>query len=361
MPDFGETLRSDLARELPSNASVANPVDIAGGGERDISCFTRVAGRLVASAEVDAVLMTGYFGGFGEYSESLAAGEVEAARKVARIVADSGATYVAHCMFAGSAAAGALRKGGVAVYRDVETAAWVLSRLAERALASPTGVPDLPSQRQAVSDGDYWSSRQLLERSGMPFVKAALVATRDELREAAGSLSFPLALKALLDEHKSDRGGVILNIHTLEELERVWKELDERLAPPAFSVEEMANLTDSVELIIGVRRDSSFGPVVLVGLGGTEAELFKDTACALAPVDLSNARHLLLSLQTAPLLTGYRGRPPVNVGEAARLVVVLSELAAAHPEIDEIECNPVVVSPRCALALDARVVLSQQT
>lgn len=356
---FSGALRADLAGALPPSASVANPVDIAGGGEQDITCFARIADLLTASSEVDAILMTGYFGGFGEYSSSLAAGEVEAARDIARIAATSDAAYVVHSLFPASLAAQALREGGIAVYRNVETAAWALSRLSKGAVGAPVGVPSLPIPEKAIVDGGYWSSRQLLEDAGMPFVKAALIESRAELLQAAQSMSFPLVLKALIDEHKSDRGGVVLDVRTTDDLENAWVDLKERLEPPAFSVEEMADLTDAVELIIGVRHDRSFGPVVLVGIGGTEAELLSDTRCALAPVDEATARRLLLSLQMSPLLTGYRGRPEVDLGEAARLVALLSRFAAAHPEIAEIECNPVAVSPRGALALDARIITAQ--
>jgi hypothetical protein len=187
---------------------------------------------------------------------------------------------------------------------------------------------------------------------------AAEVRTAAELHAAAGTLRYPLVLKALGDEHKSDRGGVVLGIAGADALDRGWYDLARRLAPPACSVEEMADLSAAVELIVGVRADPRFGPVVLAGLGGVHAELFRDTRCARAPVDRAVARDLLLSLRGAPLLTGARARPGVHLDAVADLVATLSRLAAAHPEIAEIECNPVAAGPDGAVCLDARIMLA---
>ena len=110
--------------------------------------------------------------------------------------------------------------------------------------------------------------------------------------------------------------------------------------------------------MIGARRDARFGPIALAGLGGIYAEALRDVAVALAPLDAARAERLLRSLRAAPLLGGARGRPPVDVAAAARALAALSEVAAAHPEIAEIEVNPLLVLPDGALGLDARIVLA---
>jgi len=208
-----------------------------------------------------------------------------------------------------------------------------------------------------VTKSGYYESRRLLTAAGVLFVPAQEVVTRSELLLAAAELKFPLALKALGDEHKSDRGGVILGIKDLESLAVAWDDVQVRLNPPSCSLEEMADLTHSVELLVGVRQDPRFGPIVLVGLGGVFAEILRDTKCALGPVTHEHARELLLSLRGAALLTGARGRPAVDLDAVAAVVVCLSVLAAEHPEISEIECNPVAATPSGAVALDARIVL----
>ncbi len=119
----------------------------------------------------------------------------------------------------------------------------------------------------------------------------------------------------------------------------------------------MADLPDGVELIAGCVRDRTFGPVLMVGLGGVHAEVLADSACALAPVSVDQARELLLSLRGAPLLLGARGRTPVDLDALAVAVSALSHVAASHPELAELEVNPLLATPAGALALDARVVL----
>ena len=115
----------------------------------------------------------------------------------------------------------------------------------------------------------------------------------------------------------------------------------------------------SVELIAGCRWDPRLGPVLLLGLGGVFAEVLRDVAVALAPADPSTVEHLLLELRGGPLLTGARGRPPLAVRAAADAGAALSVLAARHPELAEIEVNPLLVTQSAAIALDARVVHSQ--
>jgi acyl-CoA synthetase (NDP forming) len=355
---FSVPLQDAVAAELPPTAGTSNPVDVAGGGERDISCFPRVLDHLAASDEVDATLMSGYFGGYGTYGPELARREVEAAEAMATLTRRRSATVVVQTMKWQSPAAVALRAGGVPVYRGIEEAAWALGRLAAQQASPATGVPDLPPPAERLTVTGYHQSRRLLADAGVPFVSAAEVATREELVSAVSTLRFPLVLKALGDEHKSDRGGVILGIQDTNQLLAAWDDVQQRLRPPTCSIEEMADLGSSVELLVGVRRDPRFGPIVLVGLGGVFAEVLRDVRCALGPVQPTAARELLLALRGAALLTGARGRPSVDLDAAADVVARLSQVAAAHPEVAEIECNPVAVTPRGAVALDARIVLA---
>lgn len=355
--EFSAPLQQAVAAELPLTAAVINPIDVAGGGEQDIMCFPRVLSRLLAAGDVDSTLVSGYFGGYGSYGPQLAALEVEAAVAMAAETARRAGSVVVQTMNWQSPAASALRAGGMPVYRGIEEASWALGRLVRRHAEPATGVPDLPIPAPPVTKSGYYESRRLLTAAGVPFVPAQEVVTRSELLLAAADLKFPLALKALGDEHKSDRGGVILGIKDLESLAVAWDDVQVRLNPPSCSLEEMADLTHSVELLVGVRQDPRFGPIVLVGLGGVFAEILRDAKCALGPVTHEDARELLLSLRGAALLTGARGRPAVDLDAVADVVVCLSVLAAEHPEISEIECNPVAATPSGAVALDARIVL----
>jgi hypothetical protein len=174
----------------------------------------------------------------------------------------------------------------------------------------------------------------------------------------ATGLTYPVVAKALGPRHKSDAGGVMLGITDDFALATAVDDLRARLSPPAITVEEQAPLGDGVELIIGCRHDPAFGLVLLVGLGGIYAEVLNDTAVALGPVDAEAAVAMIRSLRGASLLSGARGRPPLDLEGAGVFAARFSALAAAHPEIAEVEVNPLLVLPDRVVALDARVALA---
>jgi acetate---CoA ligase (ADP-forming) len=380
MPALSEGLRGEVRAGLPPTAAVSNPIDLAGGGEADIHSFERTARAVLGSGEVDALLMTGYFGGYSDYSETLGRGEAAVAEALADAAAATGRPLVVQTMHPQTAAASALRSGGVPVYRTIERAVGVLARLAEAGERAPRGVPGLPEAatarslplrgiaggqegarglpdaRSSAPASAYSDARAILAAGGVPFVPAHEVTTSDDAVAAAAALGYPVVLKALGLLHKSDLGGVVTGIADESSLRAAVAGLRERLAPPAFSVEGMAPVGDGVELLVGARWDARFGPVALVALGGVFTEVLRDTAVALAPVDEATARELLLSLRAAPLLRGARGRREVDLGAAASAVAALSRVAAAHPQIAEIEVNPLLALPEGAVALDARMV-----
>lgn len=358
LPSLSDETKAELATALPATATLTNPVDFAGGGEQDIRSFDRVVGALLRSGEVDTVILTGYFGGYSQYSDDFRLQEVESAEAMARGAEETGVPFLAHTMYWRSAAAEALRASGVPVYREIEAAVGVASRLARRTSQALLGIPDLPEPAPTYrGDSDYFGARGLLAGAGIPFAEARQVAGIDEARAAAEEIGYPVVLKALGRLHKSDSGGVAVGIGDERRLREALGRMEKALAPPTYSVEQMAPLSDGVELIVGVKRDPRFGPILLVGAGGLYAEIVKDVAVALAPTSEEGAEALLLALRVAPLLDGARGRQPVDVSSAARAAAALSRVAAEHPEIAEIEINPLLVTHEGALGLDARIVL----
>jgi acyl-CoA synthetase (NDP forming) len=194
----------------------------------------------------------------------------------------------------------------------------------------------------------------------VPFVEARQARTPAEAKAAAKEIGYPVVLKALGSSHKSDTGGVRLGIESEVDLSAALKEMTARLQPPAFSVEQMASGADGVELIIGVRRDPSFGPVVVVGMGGVHAEVLQDVAVALAPMTQKVAEDLIRSLRGAPLMVGARGHAALDVAAAAAAAVALSRLGAEHTDFAEMEINPILVTRNGVVALDARIVRARK-
>jgi acyl-CoA synthetase (NDP forming) len=364
---FSSELAARLTGAIGTTGGTDNPVDLAGGGEQDIWSFQRAMDELLESSEVDAVLLTGYFGAYSSYGPELAGAEREVAPGLARSIRATRKPVVVHSMHplaAEDASRGGdeeplalLRSGGVPVYADVEAAAFVLARLIRRALGPPAGLPELPSPSAGPAAEGYWAARSLLEAAGVWVVPARKVRDLDEARRAAHELGYPVVLKAAALEHKSDAGGVVLDLADDAALERAATDLWWRLGPEALSVESMIATQNSVELLVGARRDPRFGAVAVVGLGGIYAEVLSDVAVALAPVDEDGAVRLIRSLQGASLLLGTRGRPPLDVEMAARTLAAISKVAAGYPEISEIEVNPLLVCRSGAYALDARLVL----
>lgn len=356
--EFSASLQDELVNSLSPNAGTRNPIDGAGAGEQDITSFARVTGVLVDSDEVDGVLLTGYFGGYGEYDHEMGKDEVRVAAQIVDIAQCTEKPVVVQTMCADSAAAQLLRAGGVPTFRRIEDAGWFLSRLDRRTNVNQRlGLPRALDPLPRIQETGYFAARRELAQAGLPFLAAREVETEDELVRAASDLGYPLVLKALGSEHKSDAGGVRLGIKDQFALIEAWNDMRSRLASPTFSVEVMAHVPGAVEIIIGARRDPKFGSVVLVGLGGTMTELLRDIRCALGPVDHQSARAMLTSLRGSALLTGFRGSTPVDLDSAADVICRLSEFAAAHPEVAEVECNPVAISVSGAVCLDARMLL----
>ena len=356
-PVLTGTVTTELESALWAQATVTNPVDLAGAGEQDVASYARGVQILLASEQVDGVLLTGYFGGYSTEQSNLTAPELAAAHQMADAVAAQDKPLVVQTIYPDSPASQVLRAAGIPVHRDVDRACTVLAGLVEPATAGLA--EELPAPAAPVTDTSYDAARALFADAGIAFPVAVSVTDATGLEAALGApgLGFPLVLKATGGLHKSEGGGVVVGLADRDEVRAAYADLVTRLAPPAVSVEAQADLADGVELIVGSVRDPKFGSVVMVGLGGVFTEVLGDTACAIAPVSADAARELLLSLQGAPVLLGARGRAPVDLDAAAEVVARVSRLAAAHPELVELELNPVLAGPAGVLALDARVVL----
>ncbi|MEU7606874.1 acetate--CoA ligase family protein [Streptomyces sp. NPDC041003] len=370
VPELDAATQARLRTVLWEQSAVGNPVDLAGMGEQQPLSYAGTVAELLAADEVDAVLMTGYFGGYAASDGGLgggpaggsvlAEGETLAAEKIVTHLAAAPKPLVVQSMYPQSPSCRVLAGAGVPVFAATEDAARALSAMTGRAGGGAGELPEfpaLPDPAAPLRDAGYHGVRTLLAAGGVPFPAAREITDEAGLLAAAGEFEGPYVLKALHLLHKSDAGGVALRLADREALLAAYREMHGRLGAPAYSVEAMADLSDGIELIVGVNRDPRFGPVAMVGLGGVLTETLRDVAFALAPVPAGRAEALLRGLRTAALLDGVRGRPAVDVAAAAAVIERITTVAAAHPEIAELEVNPLLVRPDGALALDARAVL----
>lgn len=343
VPELPQDVQKKLA--LPSGAATANPVDLAGAGERELSTYADTVERVLGSSNVDAAILSGYFGSYGADTPTLAERERDEARRIGKVVRNTGKPVIVHSMSADSATAGELWAAGVPVYPTIEDAVNALAGLAAFRPTRPVraAAPD----RTTIRPG-YWAARSFL--SAVPFPPARLIRSERDL-ETIGDLAPPYVLKVGWIDHKTEVGGIRTNLTSLGAVLEAYALMRERLGPGDYVVEEQDTREDVVEMLIGVRRDPDFGPVVVIGAGGTAAELHRDVAVELAPITVDTAMAMIRRLGIAALLDGWRGRAPKDILALARLAADVS-----HHNIDELELNPVRVGVDGVLAVDALIV-----
>jgi acetate---CoA ligase (ADP-forming) len=207
-------------------------------------------------------------------------------------------------------------------------------------------------------------SKQILDAIRIPVASAHLARSAEEAAELAARLGFPAALKVVSPQvvHKSEVGGVELGLGSPAEVKAAFERIRHGLAarrPGALfdGVAVQAMAAPGIELIVGMTRDDRFGALVMVGLGGTLVEIFKDTALRIAPITAAGARAMLSELRGVALLKGARGNAPADLDAIADLIAKISEFAAAHAEVREMDLNPVVAYPKGLRVLDARMLV----
>jgi acetyltransferase len=204
-------------------------------------------------------------------------------------------------------------------------------------------------------------ARALLEAYGLRFARDAVVRGLDEALSAAREIGYPLAVKTARSDvrHRTEAGGVVLGVRDEGALRAALGRLEARFGPGPVLVQE--EVPPGLELFVGGRRDATFGPVVVVGLGGVLAELLREVSLALAPLGLDEARALVAEGRRGALLRGFRGAPPVDEGALAAAVVAVGDLLGAYPEVVELDVNPLIASGGGLVAVDALIIVSPET
>ena len=372
---------AQLDEVLPPAWSHGNPVDILGDASGKL--YSAAFEILLDAAEIDSILVL--------HSPTAITSSEDAARAVVQTLGERGRDRIVLTSWLGGEAAQPprrlLRQAGIATYDTPESAVRAVlhmgryrrnqEMLMETPPSLPRGFEPRTPEAHRVVEGALAEQRSqltepeaaaVLAAYGVPIVETRVAADADEAVSLAGALGFPVALKILSPDlsHKSDVGGVSLDLQTSEAVRRAAEEMAERLQshrPTArlmgFSVQQMARRPGAHELIVGAATDPVFGPVIYFGRGGIAVEVIADRAVALPPLNMNLARELVSRTRVSRLLGGYRDRPPADLEAILLALVQVSQIIVDLPEVTELDVNPLLASPEGVLALDARMSLAR--
>jgi acyl-CoA synthetase (NDP forming) len=383
VPELSEPLQKELRAIMPAYASARNPVDMTPAWKLFTTVYPGAIELLARSGEVDVVVPV--------LLQRSASAEVAVAVRdaVARLRADSVPVPVYVCWVAPRAAdehARVLHEAGVPCFPWPERTAQVAG-VAVRCGAglragenqpprSEVGAPEdlrapgrhalapraprpamAPAPLPAAAPNGFLpaqAARDLLVATGIPVIETVRCRTAASAAAAAECLGYPVVAKVDHPDlvHKSDAGGVRLGLGSGAEVAEAAAELLGLAAGASVMVQHQHR---GVELLVGGVRDPEFGAMVMAGLGGVLVETQRDVQLAVAPVDIQQARAMLSSLRGAAVFCGLRGSPPVHLGFVAEIIVAIADLMVAHPQIAELDLNPVLAGPDGCVAVDWRI------
>jgi acetyl coenzyme A synthetase (ADP forming)-like protein len=368
--DLSEASQTELRSFLPRGASVGNPIDMIATARAEDYC--RTIEVLVASDTCDAIISL--------FVPPLVTAAADVARELERAATTAPeVTCAAVFMERGQAVKGTDANRRVPHFAFPEDA---VRAIADAVLygewrARPSGARVVyedarPRDAAAIiqrqlAEGEGWLAPEdvtaLLGCYGLPLVGTHVARTTRAALDAAADAGYPVAVKAIATGlvHKSDAGAVEIGIEDPDALRGAVRRIRRRVKQAGYPVEGFIvqpMITGAVELLVGVVHDESFGPVIACGAGGTAAELIGDVAVRITPLSDLDAAEMLTSLRTYPLLTGYRGAPPCDIDSIKDALLRLSALVEAHPEIAELDANPLLARPDGAVIIDARVRLA---
>lgn len=386
IPVLGEKTQSKLRELLPAAASVPNPVDVAGGTDSDPSVFADCARVILKDPNVGGLLIVGLFGGYGiRFAKSLSLMEEDAAHRMGKMVKKYQKPIVVHSLFSSAKphSLDLLRYYKITVYDSLDVATKCIGVLSEygqylgsyRAKFSfviNEGKKAIPTVQSIITVARQENRNALLEHEakqvliahGATVADQMLVKTVDEAVKAARLIEESVAMKIVSPDilHKSDAGGVLLNLNTDVEVEKAFH----KIISNAKRFNASANihgvlvtpmLKDGLEIIIGTKIDDQFGPVIMFGIGGVLVEVLKDVVFRVLPISRRSARHMADEIRSSKLLDGFRGSLPRDRKAIVNLLLTVSEIVEAYPEIQELDLNPVLVYDKGLSIADARIIL----
>ncbi|HPF59308.1 MAG TPA: acetate--CoA ligase family protein [Candidatus Competibacteraceae bacterium] len=374
-----------LRAVLFPQASLANPIDVAGSTDAHPRLLADCAGILCQDCNVDQVFLVGMFGGYGiRFAQELAGQELDAAKELAAIKQQSGKPLIVYSLYAPlkPEPLEVLRGSGIPVYDSIEHAVEVLAALSERgefaqrdasAVYAEPMLPDPAMQQMIVAARQ--AGRDLLEPEAKDLLAAygidvppqrvlSSVADLDTLDPAW--LDRPVAMKVVSKDilHKSDAGGVKLNLQGRDALHAAYMDIMASCRTCQADADIAGVLLTpmvrkGIEVIIGVSRDPIFGPVMMFGLGGIFVEILEDIAFRSIPLSRQDAESMVNQIKARKILEGARGAAGVSKEALVALILKVAGIVEAHPEIAEIDLNPLMAYPDGYAVVDARMILDR--
>ncbi len=380
--DTQQRMRPFLLEGMPAS----NPIDYGGTAEENPQMIAECVKVCMETDEVDAVHMTGFFGGFKDIIAShVAALEENTARQLVDLVENNAKPLFVHTSYARDSidSLNILKEAGVPVMESSERAAQCLGAL----MTFAVNQKKMRHMRPLNGKGDprpkvralltkvkrekrtsllETESRELLIEYGISLPEAVLACTLEEATDAADSIRYPLAMKVVCPDilHKSDAGGIKLELKNREGVELAFQEIMANASKVTTEDRVVGALVSPMiskdqECIIGMIRDPQFGPVVMFGLGGIFVEVMKDVAFRIAPLADKDIDEMIKEIKSYSILTGIRGESPKDIEAIKELLAKISDIAMDNPEIKELDLNPVIVHEEGLSIVDSRVILEE--
>ena len=385
LADLSETTRDALRDILFPQASLVNPIDVAGSTDANPGLLVNCMELLSNDDNVDMVFLVGMFGGYAiRFAKELQQEELSCANAIANLASMTDKPLVIYSLYAHvkPAPLERLRKADLPVYDSIEHAVKIMAALSERGeyiqqsldVDQTTAVTVIPECRQLFTQA-YYQKRDLFEfeaksllRSYGVDVPVELIIRQDaDITTAVDTFGdIPLALKVVSKDilHKSDADGVKLNVCGSQAIQQARLDIFDSCRQYNADAEIEGVLVTPMarkgtEVIIGMSRDPIFGPVLMFGLGGIFVEILKDVAFRAIPLSRNDARSMINQIKARKILEGARGEAPVDKEALVELLLKISSIVDAHPEISELDLNPVIAYDDSYAVVDARVIVDQ--
>lgn len=208
-------------------------------------------------------------------------------------------------------------------------------------------------------------SRDILNLCGIPINKSGLAADSDEAVKLANEIGYPVVMKIVSPQiiHKTEVGGVVVNIGSDNELKKSYDEMIERAKSKVPDAEITGVLLEEMvkgsELIVGTTEDPQFGPMIMFGIGGVFVEVYKDVSFRLIPITAGDAQDMLNEIKGKAILAGVRGLPAASTEQLVDILTKVSTFVEENPEVSEMDINPLIATEKGLIAVDARIILKE--